>query len=178
MSDEPIESNDNIVARDNDLAPQTSCADGEGVARPQRIRAGGGRFSKGQSGNPRGRPRKQAEPFLAMMKRVLNETVQLNRDGRRVEMSCGEAVFRSMCHKAMADPRIGKEIFKLVAVHEAGAVAGEMGADPAHNEAVYQNHYARMRRQILAEQSPADGDNSAASDNDNPGPGWDSEHAS
>ena len=91
MSDEPIESNDNIVARDNDLAPQTSCADGEGVARPQRIRAGGGRFSKGQSGNPRGRPRKQAEPFLAMMKRVLNETVQLNRDGRRVEMSCGEA---------------------------------------------------------------------------------------
>ena len=176
MSDKSIESNDNIAARDNDLAPQTSRADGEGVAPPRRTRAGGGRFSRGQSGNPRGRPRKQAEPFLAMMKRVLNETVQLNRDGKRLEMSCGEAVFRSMCHKAMADPRIGKEIFKLVAVHEAGAVAGEMGADPAQSEAVYQNHYARIRRQILAERSPEGGDNSAASDNDNPGPGSDSEH--
>ncbi|MCJ2122876.1 DUF5681 domain-containing protein [Methylobacterium sp. J-077] len=178
MSDEPIESNDNVVAREDDLAPQTSCADGGGAGRARSTRAGGGRFSRGQSGNPRGRPRKQPEPFVAMMKRVLNETVQLNRDGKRVEMSCGEAVFRSMCHKAMSDPRIGKEVFKLVAVHESVVVAGETGADPAQSEAVYQNHYARMRRQILAERSPEGGDNSAASDNDNLGPGCDPEHTS
>ena len=176
MSDEPIESNDNVVGRDDDLAPQTFCADGGGVARPKPARAGGGRFSRGQSGNPRGRPRKQPEPFVAMMKRVLNEPIPLNRGGKQTEMSCSEVVFRSMCREAMTNPRVGKEVFKLVAEHEAVAVADQTNADPAQSEAMYQNYYSRMRRQILAELSLADAANTEASDNDNPAPGSDSEH--
>lgn len=112
-----------------------------------------------------------------MMKRVLNETVRVNRDGKRIEMSCGEALFRSMCHKGMADARIGKEVFKLIAVHETVADAGETGADPAQSEAAYRNHVARIRRQILAEQSLVGAADPELSDNDNPGPAFDTERA-
>ncbi|CAM3082093.1 hypothetical protein JHFBIEKO_4050 [Methylobacterium mesophilicum] len=90
-------------------------------------------------------------------------------------MSCSEVVFRSMCREAMTNPRVGKEVFKLVAEHEAVAVADQTNVDPAQSEAMYQNYYIRIRRQILAELSLADAANTDASDNDNPGPGSDSE---
>ena len=110
MSDEQIETNDNINARDDDLALASS-ASAEADAQPQRARAGGGRFRSGQSGNPRGRPRKAPEPFQAMTVRVLNETVPLNLGGRQVEMALAEAIFRAMCHKAMRTPAWARRFF-------------------------------------------------------------------
>ncbi|MDP4003688.1 DUF5681 domain-containing protein [Methylobacterium sp. NEAU K] len=177
MSDEPIETNDNAVARDDDRASQASSARDEDDAQHQRVRAGGGRFCPGQSGNPRGRPRKQPEPVIAMMTRVLNEAVQLNRGGKRVEMPCGEAIFRALCHRAMTDPRLGKDVFRLVAAREAMADAGEMDARLAQSESAFDHHLARMRRQIIAELSAASAAGSGAGDNDNPGPASDPERA-
>lgn len=168
MSDDPIELNDNSVAHGDDLTSSASAQEADVQPRP--VRAAGGRFRAGQSGNPRGRPRKAPEPFFEMVARVLNEPVSLTLRGQRVEISCAEAIIRAMCHGAMKDPRLGKEILKYAAAREAAGGPGGMEAGLVQSEAVIENYRARVRRQVMAEVSASAAVSSGASDNDNPGP--------
>lgn len=176
MSEDQIETNDNTVARDDDHASASS-AWAEADAQPQRARAGG-RFRPGKSGNPRGRPRKAPEPFRAMTARVLNETVQLTLGGQRVEMACAEAIFRAMCHKAMKDPRMGREVFRYLPEQGGAGDLGGTGDSLSHGEAAFENFLARLRRQIIAEDTAARAAASDAGDNDNPKPAAEPEEAS
>lgn len=177
MSDEQIETNDNVNAREDDLA-STSFASAEAEAQPQRARAGGGRFRSGQSGNPRGRPRKAPEPFHAMTARVLNETVALTLGGQRVEMVCAEAIFRAMCHKAMKDPRMGREVFRYLSAQGSAGDLGGTHDSLLHGEAAFGNLLARLRRQIIAESTAERAAASDVGDNDNPQPDAGPEEAS
>ncbi|MCJ2017990.1 DUF5681 domain-containing protein [Methylobacterium sp. E-065] len=177
MSDEQSETNDNSITRDDDLASGSS-ASAEADAQPQRARAGGGRFRSGQSGNPRGRPRKAPEPFHAMTARVLNEPVALTLGGQRVEMVCAEAIFRAMCHKAMKDPRMGREVFRYLPEQASTPDLGETRDGLLHGEAAFENLLARLRRQIIAESTPERATASDVGDNDNPQPAAEPEDAS
>ena len=166
MSDEPIELNDNVADQIGDRPSQASVR-GEIDAQPRFARAAGGRFAPGHSGNRRGRPRKPPEATQAMMTRVLSEVVSLTLGGKRVEMSCAEAIFRSMCHNAMTDPRVAREVLRLAATREVVVDPSELDVRLEQSEAAFQNHLARVRRQILAEISAAN-----AGDNDNPEPAF------
>ena len=177
MSDEQIETNDNINAREGDLASASSAWE-DADAQPQRARAGGGRFRSGQSGNPRGRPRKAPEPFHAMTARVLNERVPLNLGGQRVEMACAEAIFRAMCHKAMKDPRMGREVFRYLPAQGSTCDLGGAHDSLSHGEAAFENLLARLRRQIIAEGTADRAAASDVGDNDNPQPAAGPEEAS
>lgn len=178
MSDEATELNDNAAAQDDDLASSATPGREEVEVQPRRAHAAGGRFRRGQSGNPRGRPRKVPEPFHTMAARVLNETVQITLGGQRIEMACAEAIFRGMCHRAMKDPRLGKEVFRYLPTHEAAADPSGTDASLAQGEAAFENFRARLRRQILAELAEAGKAASGAGDNDNPKPAAEPEDAS
>lgn len=169
MSDDAIRANDNDVAHGDEAASDTPAREDVGGGSKRNARAVTGRFSPGQSGNPRGRPRKEPEPVFAMMARVLGESVSLTRSGKVVEMSCSEAIFRAMCHRAMTDPRLGKEVFRLATARETAVDTADMDARLARSEAALANHIARVRRQVRIELS-ADGETEqdAIGDNDNP----------
>jgi hypothetical protein len=63
------------------------------------------RFCKGQSGNPKGRPR-GAKNLATMMEKVLKEPVVISENGKRRIISKREALIKQLVNKAIAgDPR-------------------------------------------------------------------------
>ncbi|MGH1590599.1 DUF5681 domain-containing protein [Methylobacterium phyllosphaerae] len=137
MSDDAIRANDSDAADDDEQVSEAHAREDAGSVSGRHARAATGRFRPGQSGNPRGRPRKEPEPVFAMMARVLGETVSLTRGGKVVEMSCSEAMFRAMCHRAMTDPRLGREVFRLATAREAAIDTADMDARLAQSEAAF-----------------------------------------
>lgn len=169
MSDDAIRANDNDVAHGDEAAPDTPAREDAGGKSKRNARAATGRFSPGQSGNPRGRPRKVPEPIHAMMMRILDEVVPITRGGKVVEMSCSEAIFRVMCHNAMNNPRIGKEVFRLATAKEVAVDIADIDARLAQGEAALANFIARVRRQARIELSAyAETEQDAIGDNNNP----------
>ena len=73
------------------------------------------RWKKGQSGNPRGRPRKKPDK-RAILERLMNERVVIREDGRPLKVTKEEALFR--CHLAKAikgDTRSAKFVMEEAA---------------------------------------------------------------
>ncbi len=71
-----------------------------------------GRFKPGQSGNPKGRPKKK-EPSQIDVSGVLEEPVVINLRGRKREISKFEAGLRAQVQKAIkGDVRAAKEFIK------------------------------------------------------------------
>jgi hypothetical protein len=67
---------------------------------PQRTR-----FCKGQSGNPKGRPR-GAKNLATLMEKVLKEPVVISENGKRRRITKREALIKQLVNKAIAgDPR-------------------------------------------------------------------------
>jgi len=77
------------------------------------------RFPKGQSGNPRGRPKKaekRAEPrsfrdahLHQLLEQEAFRTLQLHENGRPMEMSAAQAVFRSLIVEGVKGNRLAKK---------------------------------------------------------------------
>lgn len=59
------------------------------------------RFKPGQSGNPRGRPRKNRS-IEAMIKRELDQTVVLKEGGREIRLSKREALIKQLVNRAIS----------------------------------------------------------------------------
>src|SRR5688572_3666738 len=57
------------------------------------------RFKKGQSGNPRGRPRGRKN-WVTQAERILNEKVVINESGRRTTVTKFEAAVKQLVNKA------------------------------------------------------------------------------
>ncbi|WP_456684569.1 DUF5681 domain-containing protein [Bradyrhizobium sp. P5_C11_2] len=169
MSDDAIRANGTEATHaDESVSEMPAREEAAGGHGPQ-ARTATGRFRPGQSGNSRGRPRKEPEPVFAMMARVLGEAVPLTRGGKVVEMSCSEAIFRAMCHRAMTDPRLGREVFRLAIAREAAVDTADIDARLAQGEAALANFIARVRRQAridLTAESETEQD--SVGDNDNP----------
>lgn len=71
------------------------------------------RFKKGQSGNPKGRP-KESLDIASRLRAALNERVTVTEDGRRKKIAKVDAIFKQLVNKAAAgDTRAIKLTFEL-----------------------------------------------------------------
>jgi len=71
------------------------------------------RFKKGQSGNPKGRP-KRSESFARLARRTLNERIVIKENGERRVISKLEAVLKQLINKAATgDARAIRDVIKL-----------------------------------------------------------------
>jgi Family of unknown function (DUF5681) len=77
-------------------------------------------FKKGQSGNPRGRPKKQPKDVAAHMSDLLAEKRPVKKDGVTVMMSGEEVIARRLMEKALkGDPKAFEKVHQLKAQHAA-----------------------------------------------------------
>jgi Family of unknown function (DUF5681) len=85
------------------------------------------RFTKGKSGNPRGRPRKQ-DDFWTHLTRVLDRKVKLQ--GCDDQMPIREALIRRLRDLALAGDRRAVDLQRRI-LAEAGANAEDQSLNPA-----------------------------------------------
>src|SRR3954447_15799584 len=71
------------------------------------------RFKKGQSGNPRGRPRR-SESLARVAHRILNEKIRVRENGERRTITKLEAMLKQLANKGVSgDLRAISEVLKL-----------------------------------------------------------------
>jgi hypothetical protein len=76
------------------------------------------RFKKGQSGNPKGRP-KGSRSLATILNRALRERVIINEGGRRKTVTKLEAAVKQVTNKAASgDPVAGRQLFTLIQIIE------------------------------------------------------------
>ena len=106
------------------------------------------RFRKGQSGNPRGRPR-GSKNFSTLLSDALNEPVVITEDGRRRKISKRELGVRQLANKfAMAEAQATKMLLGLMLEREqfaAAAVPAERPSFGAADKQVIANLLKRLR---------------------------------
>ncbi|MDP4025985.1 DUF5681 domain-containing protein [Methylobacterium sp. NEAU 140] len=163
VSSDAIES---VLEGQDDLRPRERSESLDDLRPESGDRTTGGRFAPGHSGNRRGRPRKPIEPLQEMMSRVLSEKIVITLNGKTMEITIGEAIFRGLCVKGLRDVRAGLSVFKLASLGATAADPAEIDAQLARGQDALDNHLARMRRQITVELSDARGA-ASVSDNDN-----------
>lgn len=77
------------------------------------------RFRKGQSGNPRGRPKKQAEVRASAFDVVIDRTLMIVQGGVRREVTVDEALQHKTYQEAIAGNRAARrEVLKMIAKRE------------------------------------------------------------
>ena len=106
------------------------------------------RSQKGQSGNPRGRPRGSMN-FSTLLAEALNEPVIVTEDGRRRRISKRELGVRQLANKfAMAEAQATKMLLGLMLERERLAAAAPPAERPsfgAADEKVIANLLKRLR---------------------------------
>jgi hypothetical protein len=106
------------------------------------------RFKKGQSGNPRGRPR-GAKNFSSVLNDALNQPVFVSENGRRRKISKRELGIRQLVNKfAMAEVQATKMLLGLMLERErlvAAAPPAERRSLGADDEKVIDNLLKRLR---------------------------------
>ena len=106
------------------------------------------RFRKGQSGNPRGRPR-GSKNFSTLLADALNEPVVVTEDGRRRKITKRELGFKQLANKfAMAEAQATKMLLGLMLERErlaAAAAPAERPSFGAADEKVIANLLKRLR---------------------------------
>ena len=77
------------------------------------------RFRKGQSGNPRGRPRKKPDPTPSAFDVVIDRTLTIVQDGVPREVTVDEALQHQTYQDAIAGNRAARrEVLKMIAKRE------------------------------------------------------------
>ena len=76
------------------------------------------RYKKGQSGNPRGRPKKQPKDVAAHMTDLLDEKQTVRMNGKAVTMTGNELIARRLMEQALkGDPKAFDKVQQLAAQH-------------------------------------------------------------
>jgi hypothetical protein len=106
------------------------------------------RFKKGQSGNPRGRPKKN---LAALLVAALNEKVTATVDGKRKQVTKKEAVITQLVNKsASAELRATKMLIEMIRDIEKKAEPAPAERSPftPTDKEVVQQLIARLRRDM------------------------------
>lgn len=79
-----------------------------------------GRFTKGQSGNPKGRPRKiRADPAASAFDVIIEKTLTITRDGKMREVTLEEALQHKTYQEAIGGSRMARrQILRMIAKRE------------------------------------------------------------
>jgi hypothetical protein len=107
-------------------------------------------FKKGQSGNPKGRPR-GAKNITTLFTQALKERVIVTENGRRRSISKQEALVKHLVNKALSGDRrllqlLLDEVHEIEARAEASAAGDEA---PTENDLhVFRQLQERIRRQL------------------------------
>jgi Family of unknown function (DUF5681) len=104
------------------------------------------RFTSGQSGNPKGRPR-TARNRITILDKTLNERVIVTNNGRRKIITKQEAIYKQLVNKAATgDPRAAQLLFS-----EMREIEARIGSTPTGREIideidqeVFQNFLKRL----------------------------------
>lgn len=84
-----------------------------------------GRFTKGQSGNPKGRPRKiRADPAASAFDVIIDKTLTITRDGKVREVTLEEALQHKTYQEAIGGSRMARrQILRMIAKREQAIAA-------------------------------------------------------
>jgi uncharacterized protein DUF5681 len=121
-------------------------------------------FKKGQSGNPRGRP-KGRRNLATVLEKALREQVVINENGRRKTISKFEAAFKQLVNKAASgDLRALHQLAALVrsAEERSGETTAPTAAAPAmarEDQKVLENVLKRYGANLQGVQDVEDDDN-------------------
>jgi hypothetical protein len=89
-------------------------------------------FKRGQSGNPKGRPKGQKN-FKTVVRKLTQEKISITRDGRRISISRQEAAMLKLIEKALkGDARSLIKLLELTAIYNA---EDNLASSPDLNEA-------------------------------------------
>lgn len=124
------------------------------------------KFKKGQSGNPKGRP-KGSKNFASTIQAELKRRVMVSEDGQRKRITKREAVAKQLVNKAAAgDHKAIPVLLREVLSHEAESTgeAGSAGFSmAAEDNLVLENMIKRIRESTPTEPGPIDAPPHAAS---------------
>ena len=106
-------------------------------------------FKPGQSGNPKGRPKGSLNK-ATVARKLLQEMVPAQLDGKKKRIPTSEAALRTLFHKALKDRDLGaiRDVIQLWAETEEGAEAAKGGVYPfsdADREVIAEIH-SRLKR--------------------------------
>ena len=113
-----------------------------------------GRFQKGKTGNPHGRPRKSATVGSAILE-ALNEKVPIKANGRSRKVTKLQATAMQMANKGAAgDTRVGKIAMELAQKAEDKVASGPVPIEALSesDREVAERLKARIRKVVLAEE--------------------------
>jgi hypothetical protein len=115
-------------------------------------------FVKGQSGNPKGRP-KGSRNFATVIQDELKKRVAVTEDGKRKRITKREAVAKQLVNKAAAgDPRAIPILLNETRPHETDAVSGAMRLETMspEDQAVMESIMRRIRETKSDSESPSE----------------------
>lgn len=101
-----------------------------------------GRFQKGRSGNPSGRPKKAKTPAAASaFAIVIDRTLTMNRDGAQVEVRLEDALLQKAYQEAIAGKRLAiRKVLRCVEKRERWLVDNAPRAETAPSVTFSQEH--------------------------------------
>jgi uncharacterized protein DUF5681 len=155
----PVDGAADRVGRDPNPSPPTSLAplgtgslpDGRGETEPvSKRRPSRGCFRPGQSGNPRGRP-KRARGLPGLVERALAEKVDAEENGRLLRITKLEAAVKQLVNRAAnGDQRATQFVFALLH-DDQGRPAPRAPERPAEADAIV---VAELARRLLLSRRP------------------------